>query len=173
MKKLIVSAFLLIYLLSSCKTIEDLLTFDHTVSTDIQIPASPLAIIPVDISTPEINTSSVFEGRNVDADGVKNVKLTAMDMEIESPGEETFSFMNEIVIYISGENLPEILIASKTNISEDIGSLLQLETTGTNLDDYLKKGAYSIRIEAETDEIIPETVNINVNMTFEVTADLL
>ncbi len=163
-------------LLPACEKIEDMLRFDFHDKAEITIPSQGL--ISTDILTipsPEVQTSSqqAFANNNTEAKYVKEATLTALTLNITSPDNQTFSFLNEIKIYISAPDQEEVLVAFKTAIPANVGQELQLEVSNTNLKPYIEGDSYTIRTEAKIDEVTTQEVTIEADMHFSVTADVL
>lgn len=160
---------------TGCDKIEDLLRFSFNDSAEISIPSQ--RVLPTGflrIPSPEVQTSSqqAFANNNTEAKYVKEAILTELKLNITSPQTQTFSFLNEIKIYISAPDQPEVLIASKTDIPSTVGRELILDVTGTNLKPYVQGDSYTIRSEVKLDEATTEEVKIVADMTFSVTADI-
>lgn len=160
---------------AGCEKIEDLLRFNFSDSAEISIPAQN--ILPTGflrIPSPEVQTSSqqAFANNNTEAKYVKEAILTELKLTITSPQTQTFSFLNEIKIYLSAPDQPEVLIASKTNIPATVGNELLLDVTGTNLKPYVQGDSYVIRTEAKLDEATTQEMKIRADMQFSVTAEV-
>lgn len=160
-------------LLLSCERAEDLLTFSIITESEFVIQSGLDIGTPVNLETPDVetNSSQKFENNDTRADLVKDVFLKNSVLNIMSPEDQTFSFLKSIEVYMSAEDLPEILIAEKQDIPEDIGRELELDTTNDALDAYIKKEEISLRFKTVTRETITENIKINCRNTFDVTAD--
>ena len=161
---------------SSCKKVKDsLLTFTILNASEFTIPSSSALNLPLTFNSPDVKTSSseTFSNSGTSADKVKDVKLQSLKLTITSPSGKTFSFLKSVKIYISGGSLPEKLLASKENITDDVGSELTLDTSSEKLDDYIKLSSYSLRYEIVTDQTLTQDVNIGAISTFKITADPL
>lgn len=157
----------------SCNKVEDLLSFNINTSVNIAIPATTAITAPIALPLPAVsNSSSADLESNTNADRVRNVRLNGMVLVIESPDNETFSFLDEIEVFIEADGLPEILLASRTEIPDNIGAELELNTTGENLDDYIRSDEYRLRTDVVVDESIPERVDVRADLVLRVTADL-
>ncbi len=168
-------ALLLLFSVSGCEKVEDLLRFSFHDTADITIPSqSFISTGLLKIPSPEVQTSSqqAFENNNTQAKYVKEAKLTALTLSITSPQGQTFSFLNEIKLYISAPNQPEVLVASKSNIPNTIGRELVLDVTNVNLKPYVQGETYSIRSEAKVDEVTTQEIKISADMHFSVTAEV-
>ncbi len=172
------SAFLIFALVIhfSCKkALDKLLTFNYAESTKITIPPVPIVSnVPVVIPTPEIssNADTELKKNGLSLDNVKTLKISTFNLNIESPEEANFNFLNAVKIYISSAGLSDELIASKENIPSGLGKFLTLETTGANIVNHLKNNKYSIKIETKTDEITTKEIVLRADMTFSVTAQV-
>lgn len=169
-----VSFIMFLFLLLACQK-DKLLRFEMEYESEFTIPQTGPVGALGPLNTPDIETSSEqkFENHNTRADLVKDVKLSDLDLTITNPEDETFSFLEKIVIYIKADNLPEKELGRRENIPDDAGSRLSLHTTGEKLDPYIKKETFSIKIEATIDETIPQDTDVVALMVFDVTANPL
>jgi hypothetical protein len=162
--------------LSACEKLDELTTFRINHTTSITIKANNvIANVPIIVPSPEIETSSeqAFENNNTRANLVDEASLETLDLEITAPADQNFGFLNEIEIYIKAEGLEETLLAYSYNIPENVGSTLSLETSGENLQEYIKKERYSITTKVITDKVLNRDVDIDVHMKFRIKAKLL
>lgn len=174
-KKSAVIFIVLSIIAASCEQIENLLTFEIEDSIEFTIPSATVINSPISVPTPPIQSSSTqtFENNNTKASLVKNVSLKELNLKIIDPETKTFKFIKSIEIYISAEDVAEVLLASKYDIPEDVGNTLMLDTSGEKLDDFIKKGQYDIRTVVQVKEIPGQDVTVNAKMVYKVTADPL
>jgi len=158
----------------SCKKIDEILTFTITDQTEITIESSLPFSLPLEIPTPDINTSSDEElsNNNTSTDLVKDVKLTSLSMKIKSPNGKTFSFLKSIHIFISTNGSDEIELAFKDNINAN-SSTINLTSTNEKLDKYIIADKYKLRTKVTTKETLTQDVTIEINMEYKITADPL
>lgn len=164
-------------LLTSCrKDILDELTH-FTFETDyvVKVPASPIASLPVDIVTPPIATHSdvLFNANNTRADMVEKINLTSLDLTVKTPEGGNLKFLKSVAIYAAAEGLPEVKVAYKDNVPEDVGNRLDLDVTGVELKQYFTKDKYTLRISVTTDMVITEDYGVNAHGVFQVDAKIL
>lgn len=174
MKKTIIIALFALSIFG-CKKVDKLLTFTFDQQTSVTIPAvAAIPVSPIDIPIPSVttNSSSTFENHNTSAEYVKDVKLTKMTMKITAPEGKKFSFLDEIHIFISTNSDNKIELAWKTNIPDDVDEI-ELDVTDKNLDTYIKSDKFDLDVSATIGEILLHDVDLDMNMTFQVTADLV
>ncbi len=165
----------LLFLVFACNEIDELTHFNIEYNESVTIKSSTVIDLPFNIFTPEIssNSESTFENNNTHKDLIEYIELTSMVLEITSPDNGHFNFLNAIDIYISADNEPEVKIAWKENIPSDSSKRITLETSDEDLKKYLKKDYFKLRLETVTDEVITKDHQINVQSNFFVDAKIL
>ena len=158
----------------SCDKIDELLTFTISNTTEIVVETSIPVALPFEIPTPDITTGSEEEmsKNNTSVDLIKDVLLTSLNMRIKDPADKTFSFLKSIHIYISTDDSDEIELAGKDNIDANTNSI-NLTTTNSKLDKYIKADKYKLRTEVTTKETVTKDITIEINMEYKITADPL
>ncbi|MGB5554126.1 MAG: hypothetical protein WBM83_05650 [Flavobacteriaceae bacterium] len=166
---------LLFIVLSGCSKIDELTKFNMDYKQQVTIPSSTGINLPFDMFTPdtETNSESEFSVNDTRKDLIEEIKLIKLELIINSPETADFSFLESIEVYISAEGLDEVKIADQTNIPEDTGNVLQLNTADLDLKEYIKKDKFNLRLNTVTDELISQDHELAVNSTFFVDAKIL
>ncbi|GGH74668.1 hypothetical protein GCM10011318_20880 [Phaeocystidibacter marisrubri] len=160
---------------TSCDKLNELTVFDISTTTEIVIPATTGINLPFSMTTPNIetNSSSTFENNDTRADLIQDIRLTDCELVITSPSSANFDFLNSIEIYISTQELPEVLVAEKQNIPEDGRTSLTLDVTNEDLSEYIKSERYDMRTKIVTDQVPGSEVRIDASTVFRVDAKVL
>ena len=111
----------------------------------------PIQVPFIDVA---IDFETAAENTNPYIGVVRNIKLTDFILEITSPANQSFTFLNEMIVYISADNLPEIALAHHFNVDNSIGNILHLVPEDEILDDYLKSNSFDLRFELVADQLI-------------------
>lgn len=159
---------------SGCDAVNDLLTFTISDQTSFQVESTAPLNLPFEMSTPDVttNSSQKFENNDTRADLVKDIKLKELKLSITAPSGKTFSFLKSVHFYIStGEN-DEIELAYLDDIPTTATELALIPTT-EKLDTYVKASSYKLRTKIVTRETLNETVDIQADLAFRVTASPL
>ena len=161
--------------LVSCDKLDELTKFNLDYKSQVTIPASAVIDLPFDMFTPdmETNSDSQFEVNDTRKDLIEEIKLTKLQLEITSPDDSDFSFLESLEVYISADGLDEIMIASKEVVDENVGDVLDVDVLDVDLKEYIKKDNFNLRMNTVTDELISTDHEINVNTTFFVDAKIL
>lgn len=164
-----------VLLASGCKRIDRLTQFNLEYNEEVTIPSSTGVNLPFNFLTPEVPTNSEasFEVNDTRKDLIEQIILKSLIITVISPPSEDFSFLKSINIFIAAEGLAETKIAWKEQIPDNAGNRLQLETTGADMQEYIKKENFSLRVNVVTDEILTAEYKINVNSVFFVDARIL
>jgi len=165
---------MIFFVLGACDKIDDLTKFDIEYQSQVVIPASAGVDLPFSVFTPETETDSEsrFEVNDTRKDLIEEIILTELQMVITSPSGSDFSFLNSIKVYIAAEGLEEVLIAEQ-EVPDGVGSTLDVDVLDIDLQEYIKKDEFNLRIKTVTDEIIESDHEIDITSTFFVDARIL
>lgn len=175
MKNLLLIFATLLTLLVGCKKINKLTQFDMEYNETVTIPSSTGINLPFNLFTPDVksNSESTFAVNDTRKDLIEEIKLTQLDLTLTSPSNGDFKFLKSIEIFISADGLSEVKVAWKENISSSIGKYLELETTETDLQEFIKKDNFTLRVSTVTDEVLTSDQHIDVHSVFFVDAKIL
>ncbi|AUS04864.1 hypothetical protein [Pseudotamlana carrageenivorans] len=164
----LITAMLLLCLVFSCDKVDKLTQFDIGYNEKVVIESSAVVDLPFNVFTPEIssNSESTFENNNTRKNLIEYFELKTMTLEIEGPDHGNFDFLNSIEICISAENEPEVKISWKDQIEANSSGILKLDTSNDDLQQYLIKDQFNLRLATITDEIITSDHHINVKSVF-------
>jgi hypothetical protein len=175
MKRIVPFLFIILVLVPGCKLVDKLTHFNMDYNVSVVIPSSTGINLPFNLFTPDIssNSESTFAVNDTRKDLVEVIKLTKLDMTLTAPPSGNFGFLKSIEIFISAQGLPEEKIAWKYNIPSDVEKYLKLETTNTDLKEYIKKDEFTLRFGTVTDEFLTSDHKIDVHAVFFVDAKIL
>jgi hypothetical protein len=146
---------------------------DYT--TEITVPATLTTAFPFSLQTPPVGTNSTFEFEDHDTrkDKIQSIFLKELKLTIQDPSGETFSFVNSVSLYISTDDLPEVLVAKSDSVPDNIGDVLSLTPSDTDLQEYIKATKYRLRLKIISDETVPQDIHIEAYSNFLVDARLI
>ncbi len=176
MKKLFLIITAVSFFAVSCEMLDKLTQFDLDYDTSVDIPsqAGIDTPIPIDITTPDINTNSesTFELKNTAENLVEEIVLKNISLVITSPDEQTFDFLKSIDVYLIAEGLTEVKIASIDNVEDGLTELA-LDVDNTDLKEYIFADTMKLRLKITPDKIVTTETSIDVKSTFFVDAKIL
>lgn len=163
-------------MLGGCKLIDKLTKFDIDYTSSFTIPSTIIPISVLNLFTPDIttNTTQTFSNNNTRADLVESVTLKKLKLTITSPAGKEFDFLKSAIVYISADGLPEVEVARIDDIDDaTTGGSIDMQPSGRELKEYLKKDKITLRVSTTTDQVVTESVNVRVDATFYVDAKIL
>jgi hypothetical protein len=164
----------LVAMLASCKKLDKLTIFDLKFSSSFSIPSVPQnLVLDIPVNNVPINSSSAFKENNTLPNLIEEVKLKKLSLNITSPAGQGFDFISYIRVYISGKNLPEVEIANRYDIPENVGSTLDLNTLDVDLTEYAKLDSVNLRVNTATIKPVQNRVDIRTDITMAVNTKIL
>lgn len=162
-------------ILTACEKIDELTQFTMNFDTSVTIPSTAGVNLPLDLFTPaiETNSQSKFEVNDTRKDLVEKIVLEELKLEHQSPENGDLSFLQSIEIFIQANGFPEVRLAWKDTIPQDIGKELNLNTTADDLKDYIKQDEFELRVKTEIDETLGAEQKILIRTQFFVDAKIL
>lgn len=175
MKSLTIFFTLTVIFFSSCETLKELTRFELDFNTSTTIPASTGVNLPFNVFTPDIetNTESDFAANNASMDLVEQIKLKTIKLTIQSPSNGDFGFLKSIGVFLSADDLPEIKIAWKEDVPLTTGKILELDVSGDDLQEYIKKESIKLKLNTVTREILGSDYKIDISTVFFVDVKVL
>lgn len=106
-------------------------------------------------------------------DLIEEIRLNSLTLNLDSPNNADFSFLESISVYMNAQDLPEVEIAWKDNVPEDAGSQISLNVSNQDFKEYIKKDEFILRVNTITDEILTSDHKINIASDFFIDAKIL
>lgn len=172
-KGILFALILVCFSFSACK--KKITQFNLDYDAEVVIGSTFGSLVPFFVQTPETETNAEyqFEVNDTDSKRVKSIFLKKLDLAIKSPINETFSFLKSIEIYIDSPDQPEVLLASKMEVSNGVGNNLSLDLVNIDFKEYIKDETFTLRLKVVTDETIPEDVHIGIASSYLVDAKVI
>lgn len=160
--------------LIACKKLDQSISFNMRFNHSVVIPSSTGVNLPLNVFTPDVesNSESTFEVNNTRKNLIDRISLEEMNLSLVSPSNADFSFLESIEIFIQAEGLDEERVAWLDEIPANAGNTISLNTTGVDVQAYIKKDEFSLRVNTVTDELITSDHQIDVASRFLVEAKL-
>lgn len=174
MKKFLIP-ILLVFLVSACKKVDKLTQFIIEMKSEATIPSSIGVNVPLDVNSPDVetNSESTFEVNDTRKDKIEQIILQKLHLTISSPTGQDFSFLKSISIYISADGLDEVQIAYKDPVPTSVTDVLEMDVTSADLQAYVKKDQFDLRLNTITDEVITQNYTIEIYQQYFVDAVVL
>lgn len=166
--------FVLISIVGACKKEKRGINFNLYLDQSFIIQNGSPINLPISILLPDVTTNSTaqFEQNDTRAELINSIKLTTLDLQIEDPPSQDFSFLKDVEVFIKADNLPEIRLAYLFNNSSKSQSI-SLEIEDQDFADYLKKEQISLRVKTVVHKTFAYQIKFNAAMKFRVNASVI
>lgn len=167
--------FILFSFVSCKKQFEGLTNFTMDYSTQAKVESSVGVNLPFNINTPPVatNAEAKFSTENTRTDLVEEIFIEKLTIEITSPSSADFSFLEDIKISISAEGESDLQVGWKSPVPNSTGATLNLDVTTEDLQRFIVKDEFTLKIEVTTDELLAQDHYFDVKSSFKVKAKLL
>ncbi|MCD6013757.1 MAG: hypothetical protein K0Q79_3619 [Flavipsychrobacter sp.] len=184
MKQTIFAAIALVVLAASCTKIKNLANIHKDIPYSAQVsvpkvdgdPGTPLPF-SVALSLPSVafatNSKEYVSQYGTAAHLVTTVYLKSLALQIQTPPDKNFDFLDNAQLYISAKNLPEKLVASQNNVPKGTNTLNLETNTEVNLKDYFLQDTIYFRLGASINAVPPTGVELKINSVFHLVANPL
>jgi len=129
----------------------------------------PFPAVPV-----ATNSQQYITQYHTSADKILMVNLKSMNLQIASPSGQNFDFLDNISIYISAKNQPEMLIASQNSVPKGQTTLnFTVPDSTVNLKSYFLADTMYFRLSAHINAVPPTGEQLQLSSVFHVLANPL
>lgn len=165
----------MVFALTGCKQLDKLTQFYMDYDASYTYSAGLPVNLPVTLNTPDVTTNAEqqFEVNDTRKDLIESIKLKQLTLTITSPGGQTFAFLKSVDVYISANGLPEVRVARKENIADNVGAQFDLDLDDVELEEYVKADAFKLKVSSTTDQITTSNTEVNIYSKFFVDAKIL
>jgi hypothetical protein len=164
MKNMFLTAVVASVALVGCGTVQSLVQNTFPYTANVLISTGVPADKEVSSTATASNVQTWFGGNN-DAK-IKDVRISDAKISVVSPSGGNLSALKTVKVYVSSSGTGEKLVASRSNISSNAGSLnLDLNDTGF-LDSVVKSSGLTVRTVYELKNQTSSDMNLKIALNF-------
>lgn len=164
MKNMFLTAVVASVALVSCGTVQSLVQNTFPYTANVLISTGVPADKEVSSTATASNVQTWFGGNN-DAK-IKDVRISDAKISVVSPSGGNLSALKTVKVYVSSSGTGEKLVASRSDISSNAGSLnLDLNDTGF-LDSVVKSSGLTVRTVYELKNQTSSDMNLKIALNF-------
>jgi hypothetical protein len=173
-------------LFASCNRITQLANINVNIpySAQVTVPQVPgdaagIPLPPGGISLPfptmpiATNSQQYIAEYQTSAAKIVDVDLQSLALQILSPADQNFNFLDSVEIFISTSTLPEMLVAYAYDIPQGQTTLNLTTETNLNLKTYFIQDTIIFRMSAHINAIPASGTQLNIASTFHLLANPL
>ncbi len=131
----------------------------------------------VSFTTPSMTNTVLDELKNhsIDLDHLKSISIQGIQLAIQSPSTQNFSFLKTIKVYLGATGVGETLIGSKDNINtiSPAPATLDLSVANADVTAYLKSATYYLKVETTLVKTYTQDIDVLSTIQYKVVASPL
>jgi hypothetical protein len=147
MRKNIFILFCIITFSVGCGTVQSIIKSTFPYTATLMVPMSSKS----DVLTSATSAASSFDQIFGNQDGttyIKEVRVASARLNASSPTTQNLGIFKSVKLYIVNGSGAEVMVASRSDVSENIGNSLVLDIDNSRfIDDYIKGNDLRIRME--------------------------
>lgn len=128
----------------------------------------PFPAIPV-----ATNSKAYIAQYGTSAEKILSVTLKSLKLQMLAPEGRNFDFLDNVEVYISGQTLPEMLLASDYSIPKGQTTLVLNTSTDVNLKNYFLQDTIYFRMTAHINSVPYSGSHMNIASVFHMLANPL
>ena len=166
MKKIILTIIVISAIASGCATVQSIIksTFPYTAS--LIIPASGKSGVVLTATSSASSFDQIF-GNQAGTDYIKEVRVSSVRLDASNPSNQNLGVFKSVKIFLVNGSGAEVMIASRNDVSENIGSNLVLDIDNSRfVDDYIKGSNLSVRMEYVLRSTLSGDVSVRTAINF-------
>jgi len=165
-KTLLLSILTAIVLFTGCGTVQSIIKSSFPYTATLVIPASTKNNTIISATSAASSFDEVFGNQNGN-DYIKDVKIASARLTASSPNDKSMGMFKSVKIFIANGKSGEVMVASRNDVSPNIGSNLVLDIDNSRfVDNYIKGTSLRIRMEYVLRDSLTEDVSVRTALSF-------
>lgn len=132
---------------AGCATVQSIIKSTFPYTATIVIPASSKSNTTISATSAASSFDEVF-GNQGGTNYIKEVRIASAKLNATNPADKSLGMFKSVKLFISSGDSGEVMVASRNDVQENIGSSLVLDIDNSRfLDNYIKGSNLRIRVE--------------------------
>jgi len=166
MKRIGLLSLCLVVLAAGCGTVQSIIKSTFPYTSTLVIPASTKSNTTVSATSAATSFDQVF-GNQDSGNYIKEVRIASAKLDASNPNTQSMGIFKSVKLYISNGESGEVMVASRNDISENIGTSLVLDIDNSRfLDSYIKGNNLRIRMEYVLRNGLTTDVSVRTALSF-------
>jgi hypothetical protein len=139
-------------------------TFPYTSS--LIIPANSKINTTLSATSSASSFDQIFGNQN-GADYIKEVRVASVKLDASNPTNQNLGVLKSVKLFLINSSGAEVIIASRNDVSENIGSNLVLDVDNSRfVDEYVKGNNLRVRMEYSLRSSLSSDVSLRAAISF-------
>lgn len=166
MKKILLSLIVLSIVVSGCATVQSIIKSTFPYTATLIVPTGAKSGVTLTTTSTASSFDQIF-GNQTGADYIKEVRVTSVKIEASNPVNQNLGIFKSVKLFIVNGSNAEVMVASRSDVSENIGNNLVLDIDNTRfVDDYFKGSNLKMRMEYTLRNNLTSDVSVRAAVNF-------
>ncbi|RZK47672.1 MAG: hypothetical protein EOO87_21650 [Pedobacter sp.] len=166
MKRIFCILLVLVIFVSGCATVQSIIKSTFPYTATLTIPNATKSDEVQTVTSVASSLDQIF-GDNGSTDLIKDVKVGAVKLVASNPTNQNLGVFKSVKVFVVSENGGEVMVGSRTDVSENIGNSLVLDIDNSRfVDNYIKGSSLKIRMEYLLRNSLTSDVSVRVAINF-------
>lgn len=155
-----------VVILAGCATVQSIIKSTFPYTATIVIPASSKSNTTISTNSAATSFDQVFGNQN-GTDYVKEIRIASAKLDASNPSNKSLGMFKSVKLFVVNDKGAEVMVASRNDVQENIGSGLVLDIDNSRfLDNYVKGTNLRIRMEYVLRDNATTDVSVRVSLSF-------
>lgn len=166
MKKILIIFISIGVVLLGCNTVQSIIKSTFPYTATIIIPSSSRTNAIISATSTASSFDQVFGNQN-GADYIKEVRVASARLDASNPTNQNLGIFKSVKLFLVNGNGSEVMVASRSDVSENIGNNLVLDIDNSRfIDDYIKGSNLRIRMEYVLRSALVSDISVRAAINF-------
>lgn len=166
MKRLVLSFIVICTVVTGCATMQSIIKSTFPYTAILTIPANTKS----ETMQTSISSASSFDeifGNQNGAAYIKDVRVASVRLDANNPTKQSLGIFKSVKLFVVNSNGSEVMVASRSDVSENIGNNLVLDIDNSRfVDDYIRGSNLKVRMEYVLRNSLASEVSVRAAINF-------
>ncbi|MFD0940132.1 hypothetical protein [Pedobacter boryungensis] len=165
MKKIFLPLIVLVVLIGGCATVQSIIKSTFPYTATLVIPAGTKSDV-VQVTTSTASSFDQIFGNQSGTNYIRDVRVTSVRLDASNPSSQNLGIFKTVKLFlVNGSS--EVMVASRNDVSENIGNNLVLDIDNSRfVDEYIKGSNLRMRMEYTLRNSLTSDVSVRAAINF-------
>lgn len=149
-----------------CATVQSIIKSTFPYTSSLIIPANSKINTTLSATSSASSFDQIFGNQN-GANYIKEVRVASVKLDASNPTNQNLGVLKSVKLFLINSSGAEVIIASRNDVSENIGSNLVLDVDNSRfVDEYVKGNNLRVRMEYSLRSSLSSDVSLRAAISF-------
>jgi hypothetical protein len=168
MKKIIIAFLAITAFISGCGTLQSIIRSTFPYTATLVVPATSRTGSTLSVTSSASSFDQIITGQGSNTSQIKEIRIASAKLDASNPSNQNLGVFSVVRIYLSrADGSQEVLVASRNDVSANVGNNLVLDIDNSRfLDDVVKGASVRVRMEYVLRSALNTDVSLRISLGF-------